>query len=85
MDGMESDSEGSNIYLEGDLVLEMQESSSSSWFKHQYPDDPVFVLDEALKREDDMAFFASICTLNTKPALVKNVLQCFLISHAAAK
>ena len=75
---MESDSEGSNISLDDDLALEMQESLSSSKFKHQYPDDPVFVHDEAMEREDDMAYFASICTLNSKPAFVKNVFAMLL-------
>jgi hypothetical protein len=84
MDEMESDSERSNVSLDEDFSLEAQGTVSSSKFKHQYPDDPVFVHDEDLEKEDDMAYFASICTLNTKPALVKNVFA-MLLNFACCK
>jgi hypothetical protein len=84
MDENESDEEGSNVSLDDDLALEVQDSSSSSKFKHQYPDDPVFVHDEGSEKEDDMAYFASICITNTKPALVRNVFA-MLLNFACCK
>jgi len=84
MDANESESEGSQHSLDEDLALETLASSSSSKFKHQYPDDPVFVHDEDCEKDDDMAYFASICTSNSKPALVKNVFA-MLLNFACCK
>jgi hypothetical protein len=73
MDVNESDSEGSNHSLDEDLALEVLASSSSSKFQHQYPE-----------KDDDMAYFASICTSNSKPAHVKNVFA-MLLDFACCK
>jgi hypothetical protein len=73
MDANESESEGSQHSLDEDLAIKELASSSSSQFKHQYPYDPVFVHDEDCEKDDDMAYFASIGTSNSKPALVKIV------------
>jgi hypothetical protein len=55
MDANESESEGSQHSLDEDLALEVLASSSSSKFKHQYPDDPVFVHDEDCEKDDDIS------------------------------